>query len=58
MLAGTMEELALGSSLHAADNESGGLYVLAPVIGAHLLLNTFDEVIIGGSIDCLRHDRI
>jgi hypothetical protein len=48
----------LGSSLHAADNESGGLYVLAPVVVAHLLLNTFDEVIISGSIDCHGHHRI
>jgi len=30
----------------------------APVIAAHLLLNTFDEVIVGGSIDWLYHDRI
>jgi hypothetical protein len=56
--AGTTDDLALGSSLHTADNESGGLYVLAPEIAAHLLLNTFDEFIIGGSVRCLRHDRI
>jgi hypothetical protein len=58
VLAGTTEELAPGLFLHATDNKSGGLYVLAPVLGAHLLLNTFDEVIIGGSIGCLRQDRI
>jgi menaquinone-dependent protoporphyrinogen IX oxidase len=58
VLAGTTDELAPGLVLHATDNKSGGHYVLAPVVAAHLLLNTFDEVIIGGSIDCLRHDRI
>jgi hypothetical protein len=42
MLARITEELALGSSLHAADNESGGLYVLAPMVAAHLPLNTID----------------